>query len=137
MIYAATNDSTRDDAGIIVLLVSTFLSFIGTNLTARYNPQRGRRFQNELSFRFNYFALGLSIFFQYVTTKIEISGRYLNQMSAPLFALALFGWGAWGTVVGNNRALSIQSASPSALPITPPIAMIELMKLFVRTLKPL
>lgn len=131
--WAAATNTLQVDAAIIVLLASTYASFIFTDrLAAHYRPEQNKRVLNELAFRFMYAPIGLSFPYQYLTTKVDIGDRQLKADSTALYVLSLVTWFIWGLNV--NRAMDIQRKSPLALPLTPPIALQELGKTFVSNL---
>ena len=135
MSWAAATNPIRDAYAVVVLLVTSLLSFTLTDVIAvKHTPsQISNRFLNELSFRFIFGALLLSIFFQYLDTKLNIGDQELDQDSNYLYALSLITWFFWGLNVGNNRAVNIQPRVPSQLPISPPIATQVLSKSLLRT----
>lgn len=133
---AATSLPTTQYA-IIVLLLTTTASFITTNLVAsKCRPEHGNRIKNELFFRFIYSSIGLSAYYVYLTSLLEIGTHDLDRYSTTLFVLALVTWSFWGLNVGNNRAVNIQPRVPTQLPLTPPIAIQELTKTCVSKLFP-
>lgn len=132
--WAAATNIARVDYAIVVLLLTTFASFVATDRVAvNYRPERNKRINNELAFRLIYSSIALSIFFQYLTTKLDIGDRNLDDDSTSLYILSLVTWAFWGLVVGNNRAVNIQPKVRGALPVTPPITMQVLSKTFVNT----
>lgn len=137
MAWAAATNTGRVDYAIIVLLLTSLLAFISTEATAtHYTPKENGRVSNELSFRLIFAQMALSIFFEYLTTKLSIGDQHLSSDSTSLYVLALITWFFWGLNVGNNRAINIQpKRSSSSLPITPPITMQELSKTFVNSFK--
>jgi hypothetical protein len=133
--WAAATNSLKVDGAIITLLLSTYTSFILTDrLAAYYRPDINQRVKNELAFRFMYASIGLSIPYQYLTTKLDIGDQGLQNDSNEIYILSLVTWCIWGIVVGNNRAMDIQRRPFLALPLTPPIAIQELSKTFISNL---
>lgn len=134
MSWVATTNRLTADIGIIILLAGVWISFISTTLLANFcPPTRNRCLTNELYFRLIFFNLGLSLCFQYITSKIEITDVQLDKDPPPIYAMALVGWLFWSLVVGSNRATYMQETRPAFSQTTPPIAMQELGKLFYRT----
>jgi hypothetical protein len=135
MAWAAATNLPRADYAIIVLLLTSYASYVATNrIAVTYSPDRNQRVSNEIAFRFIYSAIALSIFFQYLATKLSIGNQILDSDSTPLYVLALVTWAFWGVNVGNNRAIYSQNPVPDPLQITPPIAIQELSKTFVQNL---
>ncbi|WP_068471385.1 hypothetical protein [Candidatus Protochlamydia phocaeensis] len=131
--WAAATNIPRVDYAIVVLLITTLSSFVFTDLIAKKGrPQGHNRLHNELNFRLIHSALALSVFFQYLTTKVDIGDEQLDGDSDALYALSLISWFFWGLNVGNNRAINIQEPRIPVLPVSPPVAMQELSKTFVR-----
>lgn len=129
--YAAITNVAKADYAIVVFLATTLLSFILTDrIASNHNTRRDNFFFNEVTFRLIFASTALSVYFQYLTSKLNIGDRNLNKDSDYLYALDLSSWFFLGLIVGNNRAVNIQPRALSLLPITPPIAMQELFKRF-------
>jgi len=135
MSWAAATNIPLVDYAIVVLVITTLFFFFLTDLISmRGQFNRNNRLGNELVYRLSYSAMSSSIFFQYLTTKVDIGDQQLSGDSWYLYGLSLLAWFFWGLVVGNNRAVNIQPRVYSALPITPPIAKQELSKRFIENL---
>jgi|GEM_PF-2792935 len=136
LIWNTVIGTPRDDYAILVLFITTMVSFILTDRVAKNHPSpESNRFSNELSFRLIYAQIALSIFFQYFTTKLDLGDRELNATSNSLYGLSLLAWFFWGMVLGNNRGVNIQSEIHPMLPTSPPIVTQELTHTLANTLR--
>lgn len=129
-------DSARDDYAILTFLLTMFFSYVLTDLVAlgRERLKEYRAF-NELVFRLLYGSIPLCIYYMLLSHLIRIGNQHLNHDSPALYGLQLGEWGTLGINMGNDRAVYTQPEIPGMLPITSPIAMTELTKVFVDNLK--
>ena len=135
MSWAAATNIPRVDYAIVVLLTTTFASFGLTDIIANNREPKKNRLYNELIFRLIYSSIAMAIFFQFLTTKVDIGDQELDNDANSLYTLSIISWIFWGLNVGNNRAINIQEPRIQTLPITPPIAMQELSKNFYQSFK--
>ena len=134
MAWAAATNTSRVDYAILVLMASTITSFIFTDrIAVNCQPQKETKdshLSNELYFRFIYFPLGLSIYYQYFTTKVDIEGSNLNHGSDTLYAVQLIAWFFWGLVIGEILGNWVHPKANFSRYITPSIVTQEMGKTF-------
>jgi hypothetical protein len=134
MSWAAATNISRVDYAIVVLLVTSISSFVFTDIIASKRQIQGNRFFNELVFNV-IFARVLSMPYQYLRTKIDISDQYIDDDSNSLYTLVITTWALWGLIVGGNRATQMQRPRIPGPRTTPPIAMVELSQPFINNLQ--
>jgi hypothetical protein len=128
MVYVASKVSPISEGAIAVFLVSTIISFIATDRTiAHRNPRGDGPFSNEWYFRVVYAFISLSIYYQFLSMKVQIQDRNIDKNSPGIkTALQYFMWALYGMNFGNNAAIHLHGRA--WLPTIPPVMEQELVK---------
>lgn len=113
---------------IAVFLIFIIISFIATDRTIVHcNPREDGPSLNEWYFRVVYAFIALSIYFQFLTMKVQIQDRNINNNSPwTKTALQYFMWALYGMIFGNNAAIHLHGRA--WLPTIPPVIEQELVK---------
>jgi hypothetical protein len=111
--FMSTVAATSDDVGSVLaaagFIISLLASFALTDRVANSPHNQESRFRNELDYRLLCPGTTLSVFYQYLTSKMDLSDKNIKPDSMTLLILIVSAWCLLGTIMGNSRARYMQN----------------------------